>query len=156
VKEDFDHLKFFNGVQELWHELKVNTTKHIESSKKVIRDHLVTYRFQYFTLDKKNNRITTVIKLIADTRFSVYKFVIESDGKFGIGERELALKVLELAKRLGADYNEDFKTVSRISQAGWTVIDPFSNNCLLEDSFGKEIIRTNVESIMRLKSANET
>jgi len=155
VKKDFDHLKFFNAIQELWHQLKVSATRHIESSKRIIKDHLVIYQFQYFTLDKKNNRIKTVIKLIGDTRSNIYKFVIESNSKFGTGERELTLNALDLAKKLGAEYNEDYKVVSRIAQAGWTVIEFFSNNCLIENSFGKEILRTNIESIMRLQSTNE-
>jgi hypothetical protein len=150
--KDFNHLRFFNAIKEIWLQLK--SFKQGESCKRIIKSHTVVYEFKYFTLDSMKNKVTTVIRLIGDTRINFYKFAIESDGKFGLVERELMINVLNLTNQYGAAHN-NFKALSKISKAGWIVIESFNNIFSLDNSFGKESLRANIETIMQLQSKSE-
>jgi len=150
--ENFNHLKFFNAVKEIWLQLK--KFKQSEYCKRITKNHTVFYQFKYFALDSKKNKVTTVIRFIGDTRINLYKFSIESDGKFGQVERELMDNVLNLTSKYGVAYN-DFKALSKISKAGWVVIESFNNTFSLENSFAKESLRTSTEIIMQLPSNSE-
>eukprot|EP00826_Nyctotherus_ovalis_P036465 TRINITY_DN3233_c0_g1_i4.p1 TRINITY_DN3233_c0_g1~~TRINITY_DN3233_c0_g1_i4.p1 ORF type:complete len:269 (-),score=45.12 TRINITY_DN3233_c0_g1_i4:775-1581(-) len=152
---NFNHLQFFNSIQEIWHQLSPRIKGRIENCKRVVKDNIVLYQFQYFTLNKKNEKITTVIRLIGDTRTDSYKFSIESEGRFSVDERELVLNVLQLADKSGAALNNDFKALSRISKAGWNVVEASDNDLSLARSFGKDSLRKAIEAIKGQESATE-
>lgn len=151
----FNHLQFFNNIQEIWHQLNPRIKGRIENCKRAVKDNIVLYQFQYFTLNSKNEKITTVIRLIGDTRVDSYKFSIESEGRFSADERKFVLDVLQLADRSGVAPNDDFKVLSRVSKAGCNVVEAANNELSLARSFGKDSLQKAIEAIKRQGNAAE-